>query len=249
MGLFDRKKRLPADFFQGATDMHSHLLPGVDDGFQTEDATLEGLRYLYGLGFRQLILTPHIMMDYSDNNRPNLERRYEAFLPMADECGLSTRLAAEYMLDEQFLSHQQEGWLYLNPQEKSMLVETSYMYRSPDMEEYLYELTTCDNQVVIAHPERYRYADRELFGRWKESGYFLQLNLISLAGGYGKPAKETALYLLDAGMYDYVGTDLHKISTFRQWLPEMRLRDHQIDALHKLYENNAELYGQPAKQE
>ena len=75
------------------------------------------------------------------------------------------------------------------------------------------------------------------------------MNLIYLAGGYGKPAKETALYLLDAGMYDYVGTDLHKNSTFAQWLPEMRLRDHQIEALHRLYENNAELYGQPAKQE
>ena len=163
MGLFDRKKRLPADFFQGATDMHSHLLPGVDDGFQTEDATMEGLRYLYGLGFRQLILTPHVMTDYADNNRPNLVQWYDAFLPMADGCGFSTRLAAEYMLDEQFLSHQQEGWLYLNPQEKILLVETSYMYRSPDMEEYLYELTTCDNQVVIAHPERYRYADKDLF--------------------------------------------------------------------------------------
>ena len=111
------------------------------------------------------------------------------------------------------------------------------------MEQYLYELTTEDNQVVIAHPERYRYADMELFTRWKDSGYYLQLNLISLAGGYGKPAKETALYLLDAGMYDYVGTDLHKISTFEQWLPELRLRARQIDALHRLYENNATLFG------
>ena len=243
MGLFDRKKSLPADFFQGAADMHSHLLLGVDDGFQTEDASSEGLNYLHRLGFRQLILTPHIMMDYAENNRPNLERLSDAFRPMADAGGLSVRLAAEYMLDEQFLNHRQEGWMYLNPEERIMLVETSYMYKSPDMEQYLYELTTEDNQVVIAHPERYRYADMELFTRWKDSGYYLQLNLISLAGGYGKPAKETALYLLDAGMYDYVGTDLHKISTFEQWLPELRLRARQIDALHRLYENNATLFG------
>ena len=244
MGLFDRKKHLPADFFQGTTDMHSHLLPGVDDGFQTEEASLEGLHYLYRLGFRQLILTPHIMMDYAENNRPNLERRFAACQVAAEECGLSVRLAAEYMLDEQFLNHRQEGWMYLDPQEKIMLVETSYMYKCPDMEQYLYELTTEDNQVVIAHPERYRYADMEQFRRWKESGYFLQLNLISLAGGYGKPAKETALCLLDDGMYDYVGTDLHKISTFEQWLPELKLRAHQVDALHGLYENNAQLFRQ-----
>ena len=249
MGLFDRKKRLPSDFFQGATDMHSHLLPGVDDGFQTTEAAVEGLQFMRGLGFRQLILTPHIMTDYADNCRPFLEECFAGLMRESATEGLSIRLAAEYMLDEQFLPHKQEGWLHLNPLEKIMLVETSYMYKSPDMEQYLYELTTEDNQVVIAHPERYRYADTDMFKRWKESGYYLQLNLISLAGGYGKPAKETALYLLDAGMYDYVGTDLHKISTFEQWLPEMRLRDHQIDALHRLYENNAELYGKPAKQE
>ena len=244
MGLFDRKKSLPAGFFQGATDMHSHLLPGVDDGFQTEEASLEGLHYLHRLGFRQLILTPHIMQDYAENDRANLEQLYAAFQPAADNSGFSVRLAAEYMLDEKFLNHRQEGWMYLNPQERIMLVETSYMYKCPDMEQYLYEVVTEDNQVVIAHPERYRYADMDEFKHWCDSGYSLQLNLLSLAGGYGKPAKEIALCLLDAGMYDYVGTDLHKISTFSQWLPELRLRTHQIDALHRLYENNARLFGE-----
>jgi len=123
------------------------------------------------------------------------------------------------------------------------LVETSYMYKSPDMEQYLYELTTEDNQIVIAHPERYRYADKDEFKRWRDSGYALQLNLISLAGGYGKPARDNAVWLLEAGMYDYVGTDLHKVGSFSKWLPELRMTVKQIDLLHRLYENNARLFG------
>lgn len=244
MALFNIKKQLPPDFFKGATDVHSHLLPGVDDGFQTEDASLDGLDYLKKLGFTQLILTPHIMLDYADNSRSELESRFELFSRLAAEkCGgMSLRLAAEYMMDEKFPSHREEGWLYLNPSERVILVETSYLYRSPDMESYMYDLVTEDNQVVIAHPERYVYADKELMFRWKESGYSLQLNLLSLAGGYGKQAKETALSLLDAGKYDYVATDLHKISTLKQWLPELKLRAHQVDELHRLYENNARLF-------
>jgi tyrosine-protein phosphatase YwqE len=245
MKWFDRKKRLPSDFFQGATDMHSHLLPGVDDGFQTMEATEEGLRYLYGLGFRQLILTPHIMTDYGENCRPFLEQRFTDFLQGTEMRGMTMRLAAEYMLDEQFLAHGQEGWLYLNPQQRFILVETSYMYKCPDMEQYLYELASEDDQVVIAHPERYRYASMDDFQRWRNNGYALQLNLISLAGGYGRPAKEIASYLLEADMYDYVGTDLHKISTFEQWLPELELRTRQVDMLHRLYDNNAVLFGNP----
>lgn len=243
MGLFDWKKALPSDFFQGATDIHSHLLPGVDDGFQTVEASVEGLHYLRHLGFRQLVLTPHIMADYADNCRPFLEKCFAELLQEHVSQDFSIRLAAEYMLDEQFLEHRQEGWLYLNPQEKIMLVETSYMYKSPDMEQYLYELTTEDNQIVIAHPERYRYADKDEFKRWRDSGYALQLNLISLAGGYGKPARDNAVWLLEAGMYDYVGTDLHKVGSFSKWLPELRMTVKQIDLLHRLYENNARLFG------
>ena len=244
MGLFDRKKSLPADFFHGVTDMHCHLLPGVDDGFQTESSSIDGLKYMEQLGFSQLILTPHVMMDYADNTRSHLEQQYEHYRQVvAASCGLKVRLAAEYMLDERFLSHQEEGWLYLNPADRMVLVETSYMYKLPDMDQYLYELTVTDNHVVIAHPERYVYADTDEFRHWKESGYSLQLNLVSLAGGYGRPAKDNAEYLLDAGMYDYVGTDMHKVSTFEQWLHALKLKSHQVDLLHALYENNARLFG------
>lgn len=243
MGLFNRKKILPDDFFQGACDMHSHLLPGVDDGFHTMEDAEEGLHYLENLGFRRLILTPHVMMEYKENNRAFLESRFEMFRNQVEgKTQLELRLAAENMMDEHFSSHREEGWLPLRASDNTILVETSYMYKGYDMDNTLYNLVLDGYSPVIAHPERYQYADGKLYAQWRHRGYRFQLNLISLAGGYGEPAKEKALYLLDRGMYEYVGTDMHKISTYRRWMPELKLKTAQMDVLHRLYENNARLF-------
>lgn len=245
MNLFNRKKILPEDFFQGAHDMHSHLLPGVDDGFHTVEDALEGLKYLEHLGFRHVMLTPHVLMEYKENNRAFLEMRFESFLnQMAGKTQMELRLAAENMLDELFITHRTEPWLTLKASDKSILVETSYLYKGYDMDNTLYSLVLDGYNPVIAHPERYQYADEKLYALWHQKGYRFQLNLISLAGGYGEAAREKALYLLDRGMYVFVGTDIHKVSTFRRWLPELKLKTAQVDALHRLYENNAALFEQ-----
>ena len=223
--------------------MHSHLLPGVDDGFHTLEDAEEGLHYLENLGFRRLILTPHVMMEYKENRREFLETRFEMFKnQMEGKTQLELRLAAENMLDEHFSMHQEEGWLLLRASDNTILVETSYMYKGYDMDNTLYNLVLDGYRPVIAHPERYQYADDKLYAQWRRRDYRLQLNLISLAGGYGEPAKEKALHLLDRGLYEYVGTDIHKISTFRRWMPELKLKTAQVDALHRLYENNAKLF-------
>ena len=243
MDWFSRKKVLPEDFFQDACDMHSHLLPAVDDGFHTVADAVEGLKYMEKLGFRHVMLTPHVMMEYKENNRTFLEMRFEMFKhQVAGETQTELHLAAENMLDEHFLTHQEEPWLMLNESDKSILVETSYLYKGYDMDSTLYDLVLDGYNPVIAHPERYQYADENLYAQWHQKGYRFQLNLISLAGGYGEPAKKKALHLLDGGMYDFVGTDIHKISTFRRWLPELKLKTAQVDVLHRLYENNATLF-------
>lgn len=236
------KKSVPSDLFKQATDMHCHLLPGVDDGFKSTEESLIALQYLEQLGFESMIFTPHIMQEYESNKKDYLSLQFEDFQKIAKEkCGIRLYLAAEYMLDSKFPSHREEGWLTLGNREPYILVETSYMYREADMDQNLYDLMLEGLTPVIAHPERYQYAHIETYRQWKDSNYRLQLNLLSLADAYGRPSQEKALYLLDHKMYDYVGTDMHQLEKFIRFSSRIKLKTAQIDSIFKLYENNREL--------
>ena len=236
------KKGLPLELFQEATDVHSHLLPSVDDGFKTREESLTAMKYLEELGFRQIIFTPHVMQEYESNKRDYLTFQFEEFCKIAQEqTGIKLFLAAEYMLDAKFATHRNEGWLTLGDAKPYILVETSYMYKEADMDQNLYELMLEGYTPVIAHPERYQYATKETYEQWTDSNYRLQLNLLSLADGYGRPSMEKALYLLDKDMYYYVGTDLHQLEKFIRLFSHIKLKTTQIDKLFKLYEHNREL--------
>ena len=109
--------------------------------------------------------------------------------------------------------------------------------------EMIYEIMCAEYQPVIAHPERYEYANREIYFRWKDKDYQYQLNLLSLAGTYGSNAVAKARYLLKEGMYDYVGSDMHGLSNFERFLPEIRLDKKCLEQLERLIENNKRLVG------
>jgi len=105
----------------------------------------------------------------------------------------------------------------------------------------LYQVMLKGYQPVIAHPERYMYASMPLYKRWKQKDYLLQLNLLSLAGAYGKPAKVKAHELLKEGMYDFVGTDLHRIENVDRMIADIRLSIKETDQLLSLLEKNKQL--------
>ena len=124
-----------------------------------------------------------------------------------------------------------------------VLCETSYMMYEHGITEMIYEIMCAEYQPVIAHPERYEYANREIYFRWKDKDYQYQLNLLSLAGTYGSNAVAKARYLLKEGMYDYVGSDMHGLSNFEHFLPEIRLDKKCLEQLERLIENNKRLVG------
>lgn len=231
---------LPDDFFHDAIDVHSHILPGVDDGIPTADESVKALSYLSQLGFRQAVLTPHVMAEYEGNRREFLQNRFNDFAHSSGIPPVSLSLAAEYMVDDNFASHEEEGYLTMG-RGKFVLTETSYVNSHPNHSHLLYQLSLSGYNPIIAHPERYLYASDRQYDSWKRKGYYFQLNLLSLAGAYGEPAEVKALRFLDEGRYDFVGTDLHKVETYQHWLPKIRLKAKQIDALHELFENNREL--------
>lgn len=236
------KSSLSSGFLEGACDMHSHLLPGVDDGFPDVGKTMEGLSFMRRLGFTKAKMTPHFMKDYPENTRSSIKARYEAFLAEAgDNLPLELSLGGEYMLDSHFLDRFEEGFLTLDSNGLLVLCETSYMMPDPNLKEMLYRIMLKGYRPVMAHPERYNYASMALYKRWKEKDYLLQLNLLSLGGAYGDLAKDKAHELLKAGMYDYVGTDLHRVDRVEKMIDSIRLSSKERDRLLQLFDNNKQL--------
>lgn len=237
------KRHLPDDFFRGACDMHCHLLPGVDDGYSTVEKSLEALKILEQKGVAKMILTPHFMKEYADNDREHIMARFEAFKAEASKVSfIELRLAGEYMLDARFMEHFKQGFLTLDG-DNHVLCETSYLMYEPNTTEKIYEVMLEGVQPVLAHPERYEYASRENYVRWKDKHYKFQLNLLSLAGAYGSLAQAKAHWILEQGFYDYIGSDMHGLDNFHRFLPELRLKSKDIDRLLELMENNKKLFG------
>ena len=238
-----RLHHLPNDFFQGAHDIHCHLLPGVDDGFPTAEKSLYALKRLEEIGVKKMILTPHFMIDYARNNRESISAEFEAFKAEAEkECHIELRLAGEYMLDNGFVNHFKQGLLSLDRAGTHVLCETSYLMYEQNYSNMLYDIMCDGLQPVIAHPERYEYAGTDVYYRWKDKRYKFQMNLLSLAGVYGGPAREKALYLLNEGMYDYIGSDMHGLENYKRFLPGLKMKTKEIDAIAQLLENNKMLF-------
>lgn len=260
-----RREPLPKGIFEGTVDVHTHLLPGVDDGFQTVDDSLEALCIWAEAGVRGIICTPHFMECYGANRRPTIEEQFAAFQrqtgaldsltassplgrsgekssPLSlGEIGKGIHLAAEYMVDDAFKSHASDGFLTLGQDTGLVLTETSYADIHPYHTQLLYNLSLAGYQPVIAHPERYQYASGKQYESWRRKGYKFQLNILSLSGAYGETTRKKAEYMLRGGMYDYVGSDVHNLRTFLSWLPKILLITAQTDALRKLLENNTRL--------
>ncbi len=195
-------------------DIHNHLLPGVDDGFATAEESLEAIRRLLAAGVGELVFTPHINPDvYPQNDEDRMRQVYGEFLPQLPD-GVKTSLAAEYMICADFekdIAKRAGGLLCY--EDRSVLVEMSYLFRSPNLEAALFELQMAGFKPILAHPERYPYmADcLEDFDRLHENGCRFQLNYISFAGVYGRDSVKIIRYLARRGYCDFVATDLHSI--------------------------------------
>jgi len=236
------RKKLPENLFRGAVDIHCHLLPGVDDGFSSTEKSLHALKKYAERGVEKIVLTPHFMKDYPDNDRASIIAKFETFKAEAAKvCGIELHLGAEYMLDGRFMEHFRQGFLTLDKAGTHVLCETSYLMYEQGITEMIYEIMCEGLQPIVAHPERYEYANQVNYLRWKDKRYKFQLNLLSLAGAYGEPAYVKSHYMLKEGMYDYVGSDMHNLDNFRRFLPEIRLSMKEMAQLERLMENNKKL--------
>jgi tyrosine-protein phosphatase YwqE len=230
--LFNRKQTLAnAGFFQGFTDRHCHILPGVDDGMQTEDEALRVLTAYETLGITAVVFTPH-MMQGTGNTTDSLTARFKKFSQRYTG-SITLSLGAEYMLEKGFETRLESDHL-LPIADGRLLVETSYFSPPNRFDEMLYAISMNGYTPVLAHPERYLYLERMGYRRLKDKEYLFQLNLPSLTGQYGERVRRRAFRLLEANMYDMMGTDLHRLELFERHLPEMKLSTEHLRMLEKL---------------
>lgn len=212
--LFKSGKVEPDLSFIGV-DMHSHLLPGLDDGLKEIEQSVEFIRQLKDLGYKKLYCTPHILSDLYPNSPktilPKLELLRNA-LKLAN-VEMPIEAAAEYMIDYDFLQTLQtikkEDLLTLKGE--YILVEMSYLAPSPQFKETIFQLRMLGLQPILAHPERYMYYHDqfEKYEYFRDLGCKLQLNILSLSGAYGPEVKKTAIKLLQHNLIDFLGTDMH----------------------------------------
>jgi tyrosine-protein phosphatase YwqE len=214
MLFFGRKKKESSlDLSWLHTDMHSHLLPGIDDGSPDIKTSLELIRGLEALGYKKLITTPHVLWEIYPNTSEIINESLAALQKAVKDEGINIELkaAAEYFIDEYFEAQLQNKAPLLTISGNKVLVEFSMVTAPMDLQQVLFEMQIQAYQPVIAHPERYSYLlnRRELFDELREAGCQFQANLLSFTGYYGKPVLELAEYLAKKGYYDLAGTDLH----------------------------------------
>lgn len=209
----DNPKKALTDLGLIGSDMHSHLLPGIDDGAPDVETSVQLLKGMMSLGFKKFITTPHIYPDLYPNTPETIETAYQLLKNKIEEEKLDVdlRYAAEYFIDDFFRERMQKGQKLLPIHENWVLLEVSFISPPPELNHVLFDLVTGGYQPIIAHPERYSFyhRDREVYHRFRDQGCFLQINLLSLIGYYGRPAQDIAFYLLDEELVDLVGTDLH----------------------------------------
>lgn len=194
------------------TDIHSHLIPGIDDGSKNMEESLHLLKGMEGLGYKKVITTPHIMLDAYQNTPEIIRNGLNDLRLAAKKLGINIEIeaGAEYYLDEGLFDHLQSNDV-MSIAGKYLLFETSYISKPIQMEEMIFEISSAGYVPVLAHPERYRYIKNKEkeFGRLKELGVLFQVNLNSFGGHYGKGAKNHAEYLSENGLIDFLGSDIH----------------------------------------
>lgn len=229
------EKKAPLDMSLIGVDMHSHLIPNVDDGSSSFEETLQILKTMREYGYKKVITTPHIMIDGYPNTSSGLTRGLESLKTQLNDCGeqFEIEVSAEYYVDSH-LSALMEVKDVLTLGDNYVLIEYSYLNKPLNYVHVIEQLREKGYKPILAHPERYMFFQGNIpaFKEIKAAGALLQMNLFSLVGAYGPGAAKMSHELIDNNMYDLIGTDIHNSGQLR-YLDRVR-RD---PYLHKLVDS------------
>ena len=213
--LFFKKKNIPLNQFfpKGFVDIHSHLLPGIDDGAKNLQSSIELIQKMSSYGIKNFITTPHVLGDVYPNSSKTIKEKLlevQNELKRQNISDVTISAAAEYMMDEQFVKLLEKDDI-LTLKDNYVLVEMSYFSAPFNLYEIIFEIQLKGYKPILAHPERYNFyhTNFENYYKLKKAGCLFQLNLLSLTPQYGNNVQKISSKLLNEGLYDFVGTDTH----------------------------------------
>jgi len=213
---FSKKKEeelAPLDFSILKTDIHSHFIPGIDDGAPDLETSISLIKKMQELGYSKVITSPHVMSDFYQNSSETIFKgladvREEL---KAQKINMEIDAAAEYYIDFEF--EQKIGKeKFLTFGDNYILVELSFMEAPRNLFDIIFKLQLEGYKVVLAHPERYNYYSLKDYEEFTSRGVLLQINLLSLIGYYSPQIKKKTEALINAGMVSLVGSDCHNMN-------------------------------------
>jgi len=211
--LFSKNKTL-SDFSFLATDVHSHILPGIDDGAKDVADSIEIVLLLKKLGFKKIIATPHISTEHYNNSIETVENAYSLLKTSLKEQDIEMEIeyAAEYLIDYDF-ERRLDTEKLLTFGNNYILIELPYFQYPQNFFHILFKLRLAGYNPILAHPERYHYWNNDIktYEELKDKEVLLQMNILSLIGYYDIFAKKNAIQLLGKGFIDFMGTDIHNV--------------------------------------
>lgn len=237
--FFKQNKPFLKDLVQGFTDIHSHVLFGIDDGAKTIEDSEVLLKSFIELGFKKAITTPHILKDVWDNNSQNITSKYTEVQQLLPELSakINLRVASEYLMDESF-ARLFETEKLLTLKDNYVLVEMSYLNPPIQLYDIIFDLQVAGYKPVLAHPERYLFYHQnfEEYKKLKVAGCLFQMNLLSTMGYYGANITKVADKLLAEGLIDFAGSDVHHLHHIRAFDDKVKIKN--TEALRDVIKNN-----------
>lgn len=235
--IFKKKVYPKIDLSPLGCDMHSHLLPGIDDGSPDSETSMILINGLVDLGYKKLITTPHIMWDLYKNDAKTISSAFQTLKHDAGQLPVPMHTAAEYYLDDHFDQFLIDGTPLLTIKGKMVLVEFSFVTVPVNLKQTLFNLQINGYQPILAHPERYLYftEDKKKYDELREAGCYFQMNLLSLTGYYGRGPQELAEYLIRKQYINLLGTDLHH----ERHLHALRTSQHLNDSVQFLLDTGS----------
>lgn len=199
-----------------STDMHCHIIPGVDDGSPDVETSLTLLNHMAGWGLERIFASPHSTQDRFENTPQSLAEPFAELKAAisAENLPIELHHHMEYRIDEFFIQQLEADNIVTLPG-NFLLIENAFAYEPWGLDNIIYNLTNKGYRPILAHPERYSYYAINHYDRYEslhQLGVYFQVNLLSLAGHYGKIEHDAAEFLLKKRWAQFVGTDLHRMS-------------------------------------
>lgn len=210
-------------------DIHSHIIFNVDDGARDISESAQMLVAAKNAGVSQIIATPHARIDVFDRNR--IQENFRVLRDAAREKGIILKLGYEVHWDYLLMVDRDRYLDYCTVNTNRLLLEFSLSDTElpQNHDQMLYRLQRAGIDIIIAHPERYRFVQKDIshVQRWIDFGCKLQLDANCVVNAYGLRSKSTAKKLLRSGCYDFIASDAHCVDDYEAFARAVRLIENQ----------------------